>query len=301
MNPSTDPQKSALDWAHAASLGPELAVQIRLEVRRRHRQRIVGWGTLGILLFTTSLWWGLGGPGPASENLIASTSNSAAVLQPSQQVLPDGSVVELRVGGAIRVEYSPEVRRVVLEQGVAHFQVEKSTLRPFVVVAEEVQVRAVGTAFSVGLDSQVVEVMVTEGVVALHQGIPNSEPSSSSQTFDQFAEMEAPLLVAGQQALITRNEVKGPAVQNLSADLLAHRLSWRVPRLDFTGTPLSEVIVLFARHGGVTLTLDDPSLGEVRVSGILRANNTEALLSLLAADHGIQATQDDSRTVLRWK
>jgi transmembrane sensor len=56
---------------------------------------------------------------------------------------------------------------VVLERGEAHFQVAKNPARPFVVVARGVEIRAVGTAFSVGLESTRVEVLVTEGQVAV--------------------------------------------------------------------------------------------------------------------------------------
>ncbi len=82
-----------------------------------------------------------------------------------RQALPDGSVVELKDGSRIVVEFSAEERRVRLT-GEAHFQVAKNPT-PFVVVAGGVALKAVGTAFNVRLDADAVDVLVTEGRVAV--------------------------------------------------------------------------------------------------------------------------------------
>jgi transmembrane sensor len=78
--------------------------------------------------------------------------------------LPDGSLVELKEGSRIAVDFSAEQRQVRLV-GEAHFQVARDAARPFVVNAQGVMVRAVGTAFSVRVDSDEVQVLVTHGSV----------------------------------------------------------------------------------------------------------------------------------------
>src|SRR5205814_7462486 len=95
------------------------------------------------------------------------------VSTPTKQTLPDGSVVHLNTGAAISVAYTHSSRRVVLDRGEAHFQVEKS-VTPFVVAAHGIEVRAVGTVFSVQLMPQAVEVLVTEGRVAVDQSASNA-------------------------------------------------------------------------------------------------------------------------------
>ena len=80
-----------------------------------------------------------------------------------------------------------------------------------------------------------------------------------------------------------------PAVVAVSAPEIAQRLAWRVPRLEFNDTPLREAVELFNRHGDVRLSLAAPALGELRVSGTVRADNTSALLQLLRADYGVEA------------
>ena len=71
--------------------------------------------------------------------------------------------------------------------GEAYFTVAKNPGRPFVVAAGGVGVRAVGTAFNVRLDSDAVEVLVTEGRVQVSRSGFDDEGSS---------------LVAGQRAIV---------------------------------------------------------------------------------------------------
>src|SRR3546814_9163491 len=59
------------------------------------------------------------------------------------------------------------MRRVILRRGEASFEVAHNVQRPFVVSAEGLDVRAVGTAFVVGIEDGGVEVTVEEGVVAV--------------------------------------------------------------------------------------------------------------------------------------
>ena len=76
---------------------------------------------------------------------------------------------------------------------------------------------------------------------------------------------------------------------------LAEQLAWRVPRLELNDTPLREAVALFNRHSRVRLELATPALGDLRVSGVVRADNTPALLQLLRADYGIEAEPTGDR------
>ena len=58
-------------------------------------------------------------------------------------MLPAGSRAELRDDARLSTEFTAGVRRVVLDRGEAHFEVQKDPARPFVVVAGRLEVRAV--------------------------------------------------------------------------------------------------------------------------------------------------------------
>ena len=70
----------------------------------------------------------------------------AAAVGYESRALDDGTVVELNGGAEIEVQFTAAERRLRLVRGEAHFQVAKNPLRPFVVEAGGVAVRAVGTA-----------------------------------------------------------------------------------------------------------------------------------------------------------
>jgi transmembrane sensor len=108
-------------------------------------------------------------------------------------------------------------------------------------------------------------------------------------------------LGAGERALIDTGArpVAAQPVEKLSPTAVAARLAWRVPSLEFSGTPLDEALPLLNRYRRVRLVLADPALGGVRLSGVLRADNADTLLRLLAEEHGIVAQpRGDTELVL---
>ena len=66
-------------------------------------------------------------------------------------------------------------------------------------------------------------------------------------------------------------------VTTVSATEMDEHLAWRVPRLEFAGTPLAQALPMFNQYGGVRLTLADPALGRLQLSGVLRADDSESL------------------------
>ncbi|MEO7797188.1 MAG: FecR domain-containing protein, partial [Opitutaceae bacterium] len=86
---------------------------------------------------------------------------------PRTVTLSDGSLVQLNTGAEVTEEFTATERRVLLGRGEAHFSVTKNPARPFIVTAGALQVRAVGTAFNINLQSDAVDVLVTEGRIAV--------------------------------------------------------------------------------------------------------------------------------------
>ena len=271
----------ALDWpdrtatADAVLAAVERRVQRRRQLRRRAAAAVA---SLALLIAVGTTWFR-----PASSSPATALATGATVTQPTRQRLADGSQIELNGDAQVRVEFSPAVRRVTIVRGEAHFEVAHDTARPFVVVAGEVSVRAVGTAFSVRLAPRDVNVLVTDGRVAVDRA-----------SVDPVATPAQPLAFVSQGAAVAvapsdlAPHAPAPAVVAVSAPEIAQRLAWRVPRLEFNDTPLREAVALFNRHGDVRLSLAAPALGELRVSGTVRADNTPALLQLLRADYGVE-------------
>lgn len=164
--------------------------------------------------------------------------------------------------------------------------------RPFVVAAAGIEVRAVGTAFSVKRETAAVEVIVTHGSVALEQtAASRSAPPPPLATLD-----------AGMLALVELNPAPVPAIRSIAPNELSQRLAWRGPRLEFSRAPLAEAADLFNRHApsdSPRLVIGDAETGAIRISGVFRADNAEAFVSLLESAFQVQAQQSDRTVFLR--
>ena len=111
-----------------------------------------------------------------------------AVGQQKTVTLSDDSRIQLNTNSQIQVDYSDGYRNIRLLQGEVHFEVAKDPSKPFRVYAGSGRVQAVGTAFNVYLNKDQVEVLVTEGRVAVGSFLPlaarspNHLPSEVQQT-----------------------------------------------------------------------------------------------------------------------
>lgn len=275
--------EAALRWARAAGSGARIAERSRTERRRRrHIRQLCAGSALALVLVAAgaSLWRSATSVPPGARSAAPS---SLVISTPVRQELPDGSIVELKEGARIAVQFEAQVRRVRLEQGEAHFKVAKNAARPFVVSAGAVDVRAVGTEFSVDLGAQRVGVLVTEGRVAVERDAP--EPLA--------------MLDAGQSTAVDLHATAGTAeVVAAPLDEQKARLAWRVPRLELSSTPLAEVVECFNRHGAVRLELADPSLGALQLSGVLRVDSPHALLHVLKNDFGLREERRANGTIV---
>jgi transmembrane sensor len=216
-----------------------------------------------------------------------SESRAAYLRMNERQVLSDGSLVELKDGSRFEIAYSTTERRVKLVDGEAHFTVAKNPHRPFIVEANGVAVRAVGTMFNVRLDTDTVEVLVTEGRVQVSADPFDPSTANASASVSPIASIPVPqTLDAGQRTLVALTPgPTSPAVVSMTPAQVKAALSWQVPRLQFDETPLAEAIAEFNRHtaGNPTqrLVLRDLDLATLPIGGTFRIDNVEGFVRLL--------------------
>jgi transmembrane sensor len=75
-----------------------------------------------------------------------------------------------------------------------------------------------------------------------------------------------------------------PSLRLLSKEEVLEKLSWRHPRLEFSGTPLREVIAVINQYNRTKLVLADAELETLAISGALRADRIDALAAMLESD-----------------
>jgi transmembrane sensor len=275
---------SFFDRSGPASHGSGLVQQVRFRVARRRYRKIIATSAGAVVLAVVGVFW--------RQSLLnfgaiaGASARTAVVLLPETLTLPDGSKAELKPGADLAVEFTSQIRRVYLRKGEAHFQVTKDSERPFVVTVARVEVRAVGTAFSVELDRAAVAVLVTEGRVSVDQ-LPRSDAVPAPSRPRILGEVDA-----GNSFVVELTPASSaplPAVVPMSGREISERLAWRAPRLEFTGARLADAVMLMNRFSQVRLVIDDPVLNELEISGYFRADNTVMFLHLLEQGLGVKS------------
>jgi len=189
-----------------------------------------------------------------------STARNFSTRLGETRVIPleDGSVVTLNTASAVFITYTSSRRAVVLVAGEALFDVEKDRNRPFVVLAHDTEIRAVGTSFTVqSLPQQPVRVLVREGVVEVDHprlaGVPPVRVAANSRIVAASGEPIIPKPVAPQE--------------------IDRELVWRVGRLAFEGETLAEAAEKFARYSETRILIEDASLAGERITGLFVSND----------------------------
>lgn len=222
------------------------------------------------LLLTALLWVEQQAPFEPDSQLYQSH------YQGNRQInLPDGSVLSLSGRTAVVVRYSARQRDLQLQYGAAHFQVAKDSTRPFVVTADQLQVRAVGTAFTVRREGDI-KVAVDEGVVAVSHHELTAAPSQRLQQ--------------GQQIQYSSRT----GYSNIRPYDATNALSWRSGRLRYQQTPLAEVLAEVNRYRQTPIKLADASLATLPITATLTIDQSELLLDGLRVTHQLKIRQEQT-------
>lgn len=188
---------------------------------------------------------------PLFEKHIATRTGEQVDVQ-----LPDGSSLRLDTATAIDVALFRQRREVRLPEGQAVFRVQGDAARPFDVLAGPLRITVVGTRFSVrntpGIPGE-------EGVrVAVEEGRVRVARAADAPATGAVVE-----LTAGQQIASDAAGRLG-TVAAVPASGIA---PWRESRVSFDNTPLAQALAEFGRYGPTRLTVRDPEVAALRLTG----------------------------------
>jgi transmembrane sensor len=194
----------------------------------------------------------------------------------------DGSRVLLNTNSQVSIALNEHERRVELKHGEAFFEVAKDPNRPFVVVAGDKRIIAVGTAFSVRREGDEMRLIVSEGTVRMETPSKQVKPPGP--------------LSAGS---VLRARHDDMLVQKEALADIERSLSWRNGVLTFRDTPLSNAVTEFNRYNTRPIVIEDDRVAALQIGGIFRATQPEAFVRLLSEGFPIQVVMEDERIVLR--
>lgn len=178
---------------------------------------------------------------------------TAATDRPETLRLPDGSQLSLDSDTQVRVAFEAGARRLTLDHGRALFAVAHDADRPFSVSAEARTVVATGTRFEVAVEHAAMRVALYEGHVRVDGGADGGEKMDPGQ------------------ALLVR---PGRPDQLMPMSNEAEAL-WRDGLVEFDDATLADAVAEINKGSQTTLTVPDPEIAAMRVSGRYRLHDAE--------------------------
>lgn len=219
------------------------------------------------------------GAAVAREQAIASVTGQLRRLR-----LPDGSSVVLDTDTQISVAFSKGTRLVRLLRGRARFDVAPAIDAPFMVEAGDRMILDRGTLFDVSLGRDGVRVSLLRGAVEIHDRSGGGRPGRMLAR-----------LAPGQVAMAATGSESAP-IQAVPAG--AER--WVDGWLSYDSARLGDVVADINRYSARKLRLADPTLSDLRVTGVFRAAPLDGAAQTLASALRLHlATADNGDLLLR--
>lgn len=205
-------------------------------------------------------------------------------------LLEDGTRVTLDGATEVRVRMDDASRRLELVSGRAKFDVAHDAMRPLSVLARNRLTVATGTSFSV-------ELLPSQVRVVLYQGRVEVLDRSNEATSAQPGRRAGTELSPGRQLIAS---TATSAVRTAPLDL-AQSLTWESGMVQFDAEPLALAVVRMNRDARVPLTIAEPQLGRLAISGAFNSRDTAAFVEGLTSVYPVTAEEKDGKIVLRGK
>jgi transmembrane sensor len=218
-------------------------------------------------------------PGPA-------VAYETAIGEKREVSLPDGTRVIMNAATRFEARIDGERRKVRMLAGEALFAISPNDAAGvFSIATPSGEIEAASGDVLVKLlpEGRARIALLSDGARALRRG-PIGIGRSSPVVAGPGSE-----IVFGDEEL---------AIEAPTADELARRVLWREGMLAFDDTPLSEAVADMSRQSGVRFRFADRALAEVRVGGLVRADDMGAFLDLLQNNLAISAERRDGEIVL---
>ncbi len=253
----------------ATELAKARGLPVRAPASSRPSAYALAAGVAALLLISGAVL--VGGPGllapPAEAEALFFATNVGEIRQVP---LPDGTQMTLDTRTAVKVEMDRDMRHVTLREGRARFAVAARDKRPFVVEAGGTRVIGRETTFDVAFHRGVATVRPLQGTISVQPASSGAGTAPSS-------------LAPGQAILVSSGGERMQSGPPSRSEAL-----WPSGMLEFDNMPLDRAIAEANRYSEGRISLAEPSLFGLRVSGTFRAGDLEGLARSLEAAFGLR-------------
>lgn len=189
--------------------------------------------------------------------------------------LSDGTIVNLNSGTTFKypIKFIDSQKRTVFLDGEAFFKVAKDKKHPFIVNADNLNVRVLGTHFNVSnyAEEKLTDVVLLEGSVGLY---------SANEKFDQ---KKNTILKPGFKASFSKSDKQ---IKTKSVDTNIY-ISWINGGLTFREMTFKDISKQLERHYNITIINQNTKLSEEKFNASFSNEPLEKVLSYFNEIHGI--------------
>ncbi|MBN1145501.1 MAG: FecR domain-containing protein [Bacteroidales bacterium] len=194
--------------------------------------------------------------------------------------LPDGSVIILNSASSVSYsnQFGKKSREIDLK-GEAYFEVTPDKHKPFVIYANNAQIKVLGTSFNVDANDakNKVEVYVTSGVVEL------------SEMTDRNNKV---LLHPGNAGMINNRNV------SVTSKGDANCLAWKTGDLTFHATRLNDVAAVLNEIYNVRIVIREPGIDTTRIEGSYQNDPLDHILQIICTQNHLKIAKSDDTIYL---
>jgi transmembrane sensor len=246
--------------------------------RRRYR---AGWlaaaAMFAIAVLGASGWW-LGREAPAD---VYSSGNDAV----RSVALSDGTLVQLDRQSTIAVRFDEHARHIEIVSGNALVDVGKDAARPLSVTVGANLLRDIGTVFAVQRTEQGADVAVISGrVQVLERG--SRWTAWRNETGASLVD-----LAGGEQAHM---DAQGGVRRSATTDL-ASATAWLPTEIRFQRDTVANVARRFNAYTTRPLSIEDPAVANMRLSGVFHARDVDAFIAYLQTLPHVRVEREKDR------
>lgn len=212
---------------------------------------------------------------PVYSHTFGWSSVSTGVGDYQRLPLSDGSTLEVNTASEVRYRLSETSREIYLAAGEARFRVAHEERRPFVVLAANTMVRAVGTEFTVRIrHDDTVDVVVAKGVVSVSHRV--RESAMREFLHGRVMSVGGGTRVA-EKSMVTDDGAHLVMAEMSRVGIEAHD-AWRNNMLIFNEKPLRDIVEEFNRYNRRQLKIADARLANVPIGGRYQLRDVEGFL-----------------------
>ncbi|RTE55407.1 DUF4974 domain-containing protein [Arenibacter aquaticus] len=221
----------------------------------------------------------------AQEKLVYNTLNIPFGKQ-FELLLSDGTQVTLNSGSSLRypVNFIAGKDRKVYLKGEAFFDVAKDASHPFIVNADQINIRVLGTQFNLSFypEDEDISTVLVEGSVALYKEGADMKKNTTTQ------------LVPGQQAAFNKSKNEMSVNQ---VDTHNHT-AWKDGYLLFKASPFYRIRSKLERHFNISIEDKTQLLHNQVYTATFRNETIEEILEAFKEDTPFQYKREGSKITI---